>query len=95
MTAQPAPRTSATPSRRVDMRRCDFDRLVDVDLELGRRVRDVLVADNLAGFLPDPTPELIAAARTCSGVLIAGRAAKAQRLAAIRAFWPVPGAVRG
>jgi hypothetical protein len=86
MTAQPVPLTPL-PSVQVDPRRCDFDRLVEVDLELGRRVRDVLVADNLPGFLPDPSPETVAAARTCSGILIAGRAAKARRLAEIRTAW--------
>jgi hypothetical protein len=72
----------------VDPRRCDFDRLTDVDLELGRRVRDVLVAENLVAFLPDPSPETVVAARTCGGIVIAGRAAKARRLAEIRAAWP-------
>ncbi len=72
----------------VDPRRCDFDRLTDVDLELGRRVRDVLVAENLVAFLPDPSPEAVVAARTCGGIVIAGRATKARRLAEIRAAWP-------
>jgi hypothetical protein len=72
-----------TLSVQVDPRRCDFDRLVDVDLELGRRVRDGLVAENLAGFLPDPAPELLAVARTCSGITVAGRAVQA----GIRAAW--------
>jgi hypothetical protein len=90
MTAQRVPRT-AIPSVQVDPRRCDFDRLGDVDLELGRRVREVLVADNLAAFLPDPSPETIAAAHTCSGILIAGRAAKARRLAEIRVVWTPTG----
>jgi hypothetical protein len=90
VTGQRVPLTP-DPRRRVDLRCCDFDRLVDVDLALGRHVRDVLVADNLAAFLPDPTPETIAAARMCSGILIAGRAAKARRLAEIRIAWLTPG----
>jgi hypothetical protein len=89
MTAQLVPLTPVL-SVQVDRRRCDFDRLIDVDLELGRRVRDVLVADNLAAFLPDPSPETIAAARTCTGILIAGWAARARRLAEIRTAWATP-----
>jgi hypothetical protein len=71
-------------------RRCDVDRLVDVDLELGQRVRDGLVTENLASFLADPSPETTAAARTCSGIAVAGRAATARRLGEIRAAWASP-----
>jgi hypothetical protein len=66
VTARLIPLTPAL-SVHVDPRRCDFDRLTDVDLELGRRVRDVLVAENLVAFLPDPSPEAAVAARTCGG----------------------------
>jgi hypothetical protein len=74
-------------SVQLDLRRCDFDRLADVDLELGRRVRDGLIAENLAGFLPDPTRATSTAARTCSAIAIAARAATAQRRAQIRTAW--------
>jgi hypothetical protein len=92
VTAELVPLTQ-TLSAQVDPRRCDFDRLIDVDLEVGRRVRDVLVAENLAAFLPDPSAETVAAARRCSGILIAGRAARAQRLREIRAAWSTTAAV--
>jgi hypothetical protein len=72
---------------RVDPRRCNFDRLGDVDLELGRRVRDGLVAENLAALLPDPSPPAQVAARTCSAIAVAGRATTARRLAELRAAW--------
>jgi len=74
-------------SVRADPRRCDFDRLVDVDLELGRRVRDGLVAENLAAFLLDPAPPAPTAAPICSGIAIAARATTARRRAEIRAAW--------
>jgi hypothetical protein len=77
----------------VDPRRCDFDRLVDVDLELGCRVRDGLVAENLAGILPDSVPPAPTAARTCSAITIAARAATAQRLAEMRVAWAASGEV--
>jgi hypothetical protein len=84
--AQLIPLTS-TLSVHIDPRRCNLDRLADVDLELGRRVRDALVAENLAGLLPDPSPPAPIAARTCSGIAVAARATSARRLAEIRATW--------
>jgi hypothetical protein len=90
VSAQLVPLTSIL-SVYVDPRRCNFDRLADVDLELGRRLRDALVAENLASFLPDPaSPEPIAA-RTCSGITVAARATTARRLAEIRAAWSTSG----
>jgi len=86
VTAQLVPLTPVL-SVHVDPRQRAFDRLVDVDLEVGRRVSDGLVAENLAAFLPDPAPETIAAARTCSAIVVAGRAATARRLGEIRAAW--------
>ncbi len=86
MTGQLVPLTS-TLSVQVDRRRCNFDRLGDVDLELGRRVRDGLVAENLAAFLPDPSPPAPIAARTCSGLAVAARATTARRLAELRVAW--------
>jgi hypothetical protein len=85
MMAQLVPLTSIL-SVHVDPRRCNFNRLTDVDWELGRRARDALVAENLAAFLPDLSTEA-AAARTCSGIAVANRAAKARRLAETRAAW--------
>ena len=90
MSAQLVPLTSSLRVH-VDPRRRDFDRLVDVDLELGRRVRDGLVAENLAAFLPDPSPPAPIAAWTCSGLAVAARATTARRLAEIRAAWPTSG----
>ncbi len=90
MSAQLVPLTSVLRVH-VDPRRCNFDRLGDVDLELGHRVRDALVAENLAAFLPDPSPPAQVAARTCSGIAIAGRATTARRLAEIRATWATSG----
>jgi hypothetical protein len=90
VSAQLVPLTS-TLSVQVDPRRCTFDRLGDVDLELGRRVRDGLVAENLAAFLPDPSPPAQVAARTCSAIAVAARAATARRLAELRAAWPPSG----
>jgi hypothetical protein len=77
----------------VDPRRCNFDRLGDVDLELGRRVRDGLVAENLAAFLPDSSPPAQVAARTCSAIAVAGRATTARRLAELRTAWSPSGEV--
>jgi hypothetical protein len=77
----------------VDPRRCNFDRLGDVDLELGRRVRDALVAENLAALLPDPSPPAQVAARTCSAIAVAARATTARRLAELRAAWSPSGEV--
>jgi hypothetical protein len=88
--AQLVPLTSIL-SVQVDPRGCNFDRLGEVDLELGRRVRDGLVVENLAAFLPDPSPPAPIAARTCSGIAIAARATTARRLAEIRAAWPTSG----
>jgi hypothetical protein len=79
---------TSTLTVQVDPRRCTFDRLGDIDLELGRRVRDGLVAENLAAFLPDPSPPTKVAASTCSGITVAARAATARRLAELRAAWP-------
>ncbi len=90
MTVQLVPLTS-TLRAHVDPRRCNFDRLVDVDLELGRRVRDGLVAENLAAFLPDPSQPAPIAARMCSGITVAARAATARRLAEIRVAWATSG----
>ena len=90
MTAQLIPLTSILRVQ-VDPRRCNFDRLVDVDLELGRRVRDGLVAENLAAFLPDPSPPAPTAARTCSAITIAARATTARRLAELRTAWATNG----
>ncbi len=90
MTAQLVPVTS-TLSVHVDPRRCNFDRLGDVDLELGRRVRDGLVAENLAALLPDPSPPAPTAARTCSAVAVAARATTARRLAELRVAWSPSG----
>ena len=90
MTVQLVPLTS-TLRVHVDLRRCNVDRLVDVDLELGRRVRDGLVAENLAAFLPDPSPPAPIAARTCSAIAVAARAVTARRLAEIRAAWSTSG----
>jgi hypothetical protein len=89
-TTQLVPLTSALRAQ-VDPRRCNFDRLGDVDLELGRRVRDGLVAENLAAFLPDPPLPAPIAARTCSGLAVAARAATARRLAELRAAWVTSG----
>jgi hypothetical protein len=75
----------------VDPRRCNFDRLGDVDLELGRRVRDGLVAENLAAFLPDPSPPAPIAARTGNAIAVTSRAATARRLAELRAAWSPSG----
>jgi len=75
----------------VDPRRCNFDRLTEVDLELGRRVRDGFVAENLAAFLPNPSPPASTAARTCSGITVAARATTARRLAELRAAWSTSG----
>jgi hypothetical protein len=90
VTGQLLPLTSIL-SVQVDRRRCNFDRLADVDLELGRRVRDGLVAENLAAFLPDPSPSASIPARTCSAIAVAARATTARRLAEIRAAWPTSG----
>jgi hypothetical protein len=90
VSAQLVPLTS-TVGVQVDPRGCTFDRLGDVDLELGRRVRDGLVAENLAAFLPDPSPPAQVAARTCSGIAVAMRAATARRLAELRAAWSPSG----
>jgi hypothetical protein len=90
VTAQLVPLTSILRVH-VDPRRCNFDRLADVDLELGRRVRDALVTENLAAFLPDPSPPAPVAARTCSGITVAARATTARRLAEIRAAWSTSG----
>jgi len=90
VTVQLVPLTS-TLRVHVDLRRCNVDRLVDVDLELGRRVRDGLVAENLAAFLPDPSAPAPIAARTCSAIAIAARATTARRLAEIRAAWATSG----
>jgi hypothetical protein len=90
VSAQLVPLTSIVGVH-VDPRRCTFDRLGDVDLELGRRVRDALVAENLAAFLPDPSPPAPIAARTCSGIAVAARATTAQRLAEFRAAWSPSG----
>jgi hypothetical protein len=75
----------------VDPRHCNFDRLGDVDLELGRRVRDGFVTENLAAFLPDPSMPASTAARTCSEIAVAARAATARRLAELRAAWSPSG----
>jgi hypothetical protein len=88
--AQLVPLTS-TLRVQVDPRRCNLDRLGDVDLELGRRVRDALVAENLAAFLPDPSMPAQVAARTWSGIAVAARAATARRLAELRAAWHTSG----
>jgi hypothetical protein len=90
VTVQLVPLTS-TLRVHVDPRRCNVDRLVDVDLELGRRVRDGLVAENLAAFLPDPSPPAPTATRTCSAIAVGARAATARRLAEIRAAWATSG----
>jgi hypothetical protein len=90
VSAQLVPLTS-TLTVQVDPRRCTFDRLGDVDLELGRRVRDGLVAENLAAFLPDPSPPAPTAARTCSAIAVAARATTARRLAELRAAWSTSG----
>jgi hypothetical protein len=90
VSAQLVPLTS-TLGVQVDPRRCNFDRLADVDLELGRRVRDALVAENLAAFLPDPSPPAQVAARTFSAVVVAARATTARRLAELRAAWSTSG----
>ena len=90
MTPQLVPLTS-TLSLHVDPRRCNFDRLADVDLELGRRVRDALVTENLATFLPDPATPGAIAAEVCSAIAIAARATTARRLAEIRAAWATSG----
>jgi hypothetical protein len=90
VTAQLVPLTSVLRGQ-VDLRRCDFDRLADVDLEVGGRVRDGLVAENLAAFLPDPSPPGPVAARTCSAIAVGARAATARRLAEIRAAWATSG----
>ena len=90
MSAELVPLTSILRVQ-VDPRRCTFDRLGDVDLELGRRVRDGLVAENLAAFLPDPSPPASIAARTCSAIAVAARAATARRLAELRAAWSPSG----
>ncbi len=91
MSAQLAPPTSNLRVY-VDPRRCNFDRLGDVDLELGRRVRDGLVAENLAAFLPDDSsPPAQVAARTCSAIAVAARATTARRLAELRAAWSPSG----
>jgi hypothetical protein len=90
VSAQLVPLTSSLTVH-VDPRRCNFDRLGDVDLELGRRVRDGLVAENLAAFLPDPSPPTKVAARTCSGIAVAARAATVRRLAELRASWSPSG----
>jgi len=88
--AQLVPLTSSL-SVHVDPRRCTFDRLGDVDLELGRRARDALVTENLAAFLPDPSPPAPIAARTCSAIAVAARAATARRLTELRAAWSPSG----
>jgi hypothetical protein len=90
VSAQLVPLTSILRVR-VDPRRCTFDRLGDVDLELGRRARDGLVTENLAAFLPDPSPPAQVAARTCSAIAVAARATTAQRLAEIQAAWSPSG----
>jgi hypothetical protein len=90
VSAQLVPLTSSLRVH-VDPRRCTFDRLGDVDLELGRRVRDGLVAENLAAFLPDPSPPAPIAARTYSAIAVAARAATARRLAELRAAWSPSG----
>ena len=90
MSAQLVPVTSSLRVH-VDPRRCTFDRLGDVDLELGRRVRDGLVAENLVALLPDPSPPAQVAARTCSAVAVAARATTARRLAELRAAWSPSG----
>jgi hypothetical protein len=90
VSAQLVPLTS-TLGVHVDPRRCTFDRLGDVDLELGRRVRDGFVAENLAAFLPDPSPPAQVAARTCSAIAVAARATTARRLAELRAAWSPSG----
>ncbi len=90
MSAQLVPLTSSLRVH-VDPRRCTFDRLGDVDLELGRRVRDGLVAENLVALLPDPSPPAQVAARTCSAVAVAARATTARRLAELRAAWSPSG----
>jgi hypothetical protein len=92
VSAQLVPLTS-TLTIQVDPRRCNFDRLGDVDLELGRRVRDALVAENLAALLPDPSPPAQVAARTCSAIAVAARATTARRLAELRAAWSPSGEV--
>jgi len=90
VSAQLVPLTSSLRVH-VDPRRCTFDRLGDVDLELGRRVRDGLVAENLVALLPDPSPPAQVAARTCSAVAVAARATTARRLAELRAAWSPSG----
>jgi hypothetical protein len=90
VSAQLVPLTSSLGVH-VDPRRCTFDRLGDVDLELGRRVRDGLVAENLAALLPDPSPPVQVAARTCSAIAVAARATTAWRLAELRAAWSPSG----
>jgi hypothetical protein len=90
VSAQLVPLTSSLGVH-VDPRRCTFDRLGDVDLELGRRVRDGLVAENLAAFVPDPSRPAQVAARTCSAVAVAARATTARRLAELRAAWSPSG----
>jgi len=90
VSAQLVPLTSSLRVH-VDPRRCTFDRPGDVDLELGRRVRDGLVAENLVALLPDPSPPAQVAARTCSAVAVAARATTARRLAELRAAWSPSG----
>ena len=91
MSAQLVPLTS-TLTVHVDPRRCTFDRLGDVDLELGRRARDGLVAENLAAFLPGRGHTVVqVAARTCSAIAVTARAATARRLAELRAAWSTSG----
>jgi hypothetical protein len=80
VSAQLVPLTSSLRVH-VDPRGCTFDRLGDVDLELGRRVRDGFVAENLAAFLPDPSPP----------AQVAARATTARRLAELRAAWSSSG----